>query len=198
MIRKLASGGFRRRDGFEKLDHGLALGGVGGAERAEAGAVSVASAHFETLHLGLERLVAAHLLVEPVRLDEIEERTRKGGGEIVNLMKTSSYYAAGTAAYKMVEAYILDRKEMLPCAAYLEGEYGVQGLYAGVPVIISAAGVERIVEIQLTEAEKKAFASSVGHVRELVEAAPEEAVRARIERSIGSWLAGMGRAKEAA
>ncbi len=112
----------------------------------------------------IERFIAAK------RLDEIEDRTRKGGGEIVNLMKTSSYYAAGTAAYKMVEAYMLDSKEVLPCAAYLEGEYGVSGLYAGVPAIIGSGGVERIVEIALTEAEKKAFASSVGHVRELVEA----------------------------
>ena len=112
----------------------------------------------------IERFIAAK------RLDEIEDRTRKGGGEIVNLMKTSSYYAAGTAAYKMVEAYMVDSKEVLPCAAYLEGEYGVSGLYAGVPAIIGSGGVERIVEIALTEAEKKAFASSVGHVRELVEA----------------------------
>jgi malate dehydrogenase len=108
--------------------------------------------------------------VTPARLDQIEERTRKGGGEIVELMKTSSYYAAGAAAYKMVEAYMRDSKEVLPCAAYLEGEYGVSGLYAGVPVIIGSGGVERIVEINLTEAEKKAFASSVAHVRELVEA----------------------------
>ena len=104
------------------------------------------------------------------RLEEIEKRTRNGGGEIVNLMKTSSYYAAGTAVYKMVEAYILDRKEVLPCAAYLEGEYGVRGLYAGVPVVIGAGGVERVIEIDLTAEEKKAFDSSVAHVRELVEA----------------------------
>jgi malate dehydrogenase len=104
------------------------------------------------------------------RLEEIEKRTRNGGGEIVNLMKTSSYYAAGTAVFKMVEAYILDRKEVLPCAAYLEGEYGVRGLYAGVPVVIGAGGVERVIEIDLTADEKKAFDSSVAHVRELVEA----------------------------
>ena len=109
-------------------------------------------------------------LINPKRLDEIEKRTRDGGGEIVNLMKTSSYYAAGTAVYRMVEAYMLDKKEVLPAAAYLEGEYGVRGLYAGVPVIIGAGGVEKIVEIELTAAEKKAFESSVGHVRELVEA----------------------------
>jgi malate dehydrogenase len=104
------------------------------------------------------------------RLEEIEKRTRNGGGEIVNLMKTSSYYAAGTAVYKMVEAFILDRKEVLPCAAYLEGEYGVRGLYAGVPVVIGAGGVERVIEIGLSAEEKKAFDSSVAHVRELVEA----------------------------
>jgi malate dehydrogenase len=112
----------------------------------------------------IERLIAAK------RLDEIETRTRNAGGEIVNLMKTSSYYAAGSAAFKMVEAFMLDRKEVLPCAAYLEGEYGVKGLYAGVPVVIGEGGVERVVEIQLTAAEKKAFDGSVAHVRELVEA----------------------------
>jgi malate dehydrogenase len=104
------------------------------------------------------------------RLDEIEKRTRNGGGEIVELMKTSSYYAAGTAVFRMVEAHMLDKKEVLPCAAHLEGEYGVNGLYAGVPVVIGAGGVEKIIEIELTAAEKKAFESSVAHVRELVEA----------------------------
>jgi len=112
----------------------------------------------------IERLIGAK------RLGEIEARTRNGGGEIVNLMKTSSYYAAGAAAYKMAEAYMLDRKEVLPAAAYLEGEYEVRGLFAGVPVVIGAGGVERVVEIQLTAEEKKAFASSVAHVRELVDA----------------------------
>jgi malate dehydrogenase len=109
-------------------------------------------------------------LINAKRLEEIEVRTRNGGAEIVNLMKTSSYYAAGTAVYRMVAAYMLDRKEVLPAAAYLEGEYGVQGLFAGVPVVIGGEGVERIVEIELTAAEKKAFESSVAHVRELVEA----------------------------
>jgi malate dehydrogenase len=109
-------------------------------------------------------------LIEAKRLEEIETRTRNGGAEIVNLMKTSSYYAAGTAVYRMVEAFILDKKEVLPAAAYLEGEYGVHGFYAGVPVIIGGEGVERIVKIDLTPAEKKAFESSVAHVKELVEA----------------------------
>jgi malate dehydrogenase len=109
-------------------------------------------------------------LIKPARLEEIETRTRNGGGEIVNLMKTSSYYAAGTAVYRMVEAFMLDKKEVLPAAAFLEGEYGVRGLYAGVPVVIGGGGVEKVIEIDLTAAEKKAFESSVGHVRELVEA----------------------------
>jgi malate dehydrogenase len=112
----------------------------------------------------VERLIAAK------RLDEIEVRTRNGGGEIVNLMNTSSYYAAGTAVFKMVEAYMLDKNELMPCAAYLEGEYGVKGVFAGVPVVIGAGGVERVVEIQLTAEEKKAFDSSVAHVQELVAA----------------------------
>ena len=109
-------------------------------------------------------------LIKGPRLDEIEVRTRNGGAEIVNLMKTSSYYAAGTAVFRMVEAFALDRKEVLPAAAFLEGEYGVNGLFAGVPVVIGGGGVERILQIDLTAAEKKAFESSVAHVRELVEA----------------------------
>jgi malate dehydrogenase len=109
-------------------------------------------------------------LIAAARLEEIEVRTRNGGAEIVNLMKTSSYYAAGSAVYRMVEAFILDRKEVLPAAAYLEGEYGVNGLFAGVPVVIGGGGVERIMQIDLTPAEKKAFESSVAHVHELVEA----------------------------
>ena len=109
-------------------------------------------------------------LIGAKRLEELEVRTRNGGAEIVNLMKTSSYYAAGTAVYRMVEAYMLDRKEVLPAAAYLDGEYGVQGLFAGVPVVVGGGGVERIVEIELTAGERKAFESSVAHVRELVEA----------------------------
>src|SRR6516162_10408293 len=92
-------------------------------------------------------------VIDQARLDQIEQRTRNGGGEIVELMKTSSYYAAGTAVFRMVEAYLLDKKEVLPCAAYLEGEYGVNGLYAGVPVVIGAGGVEKIIQIELTAAE---------------------------------------------
>ena len=120
--------------------------------------------HTTVAGVPVERLITAK------RLDEIEVRTRNGGGEIVNLMKTSSYYAAGTAVFKMVEAYMLDKKDLMPCAAYLEGEYGVHGVFAGVPVVIGAGGIERVVEIQLTAEEKKAFDSSVVHVQELVAA----------------------------
>ena len=104
------------------------------------------------------------------RLEEIEKRTRTGGAEVLNLMKASSYYAAGAATFRMVRAYLQDRKEVLPCAAYLEGEYGARGLYAGVPVVIGGSGVEKVIEIDLTAAEKSALDKSVAHVRELVEA----------------------------
>ncbi|SRR5579875_209042 len=114
--------------------------------------------------------VPVERLIPPERLDEIEQRTRQGGGEIVNLMKTSAYYAPAAAIWEMVEAYLLDRKKILPCAAYLEGEYGVSGCYAGVPVLLGAGGVEKVIEIELTPAERSAFERSVAHVRELVAA----------------------------
>ena len=92
------------------------------------------------------------------RLDEIVERTRKGGGEIVALLKTgSAYYAPASAAIQMVESYLKDQKRILPCAVYLNGEYGVKGLYLGVPAIIGAGGAERVVEIDLNAAERKMF-----------------------------------------
>jgi malate dehydrogenase len=109
-------------------------------------------------------------LIPPARLDAIEARVRQAGGEIVNLLKTSAYYSPAHAAIQMTEAYLGDRKQILPCAAMLEGEYGVNGFYVGVPVSIGAGGVERVVEIDLTPAERKALDVSVSHVRELVEA----------------------------
>jgi malate dehydrogenase len=109
-------------------------------------------------------------LIDAQRLAEIETRTRNGGAEIVNLMKTSSYYAAGAATYRMVEAFILGKREVLPAAAYLDGEYGVKGVFAGVPIVIGSEGVERVITIDLTPAEKADFDRSVAHVRELVEA----------------------------
>ena len=105
------------------------------------------------------------------RLAEIVQRTRDGGAEIVKLLKTgSAFYAPASAAIQMAESYLRDKKRLLPCAAYLSGQYGVQDLYVGVPVIIGAGGVERVVEIQLNAAERRMFDSSVGAVRELVKA----------------------------
>ena len=97
------------------------------------------------------------------RLDEIEARVRNAGGEIVALLKTgSAFYSPASAAIRMAEAYLFDKKEILPCAAYLEGEYGVNGYYFGVPVMIGAGGVEKIIEISLSPADKKAFDESLG------------------------------------
>jgi malate dehydrogenase len=104
------------------------------------------------------------------RLDEIVQRTRDGGAEIVGLLKTgSAYYAPAAAALDMAESYLHDKKRVLPAAAYLNGEYGVKGIYAGVPVIISAKGVERVIELDLTSAEKDALLHSVQAVKNLVE-----------------------------
>jgi malate dehydrogenase len=105
------------------------------------------------------------------RLDAMVERTRKGGGEIVNLLKTgSAFYAPAASAITMAESYLKDQRRVLPCAALLTGQYGVNGMYVGVPVVIGANGVERIVEITLDEAEKAMFAKSVASVSTLVEA----------------------------
>jgi malate dehydrogenase len=110
-------------------------------------------------------------LVKPERLDAIEDRTRKAGGEIVALLKTgSAFYSPASAAVQMAEAFLKDRKRILPCAAYLEGEYGVRGFYVGVPVLIGGGGVERVIELELTPSEKKEFEVSVSHVEELVSA----------------------------
>jgi malate dehydrogenase len=104
------------------------------------------------------------------RLDEIVQRTRDGGAEIVGLLKTgSAYYAPAAAALDMAESYLKNEKRILPAAAYLNGEYGVKGIYAGVPVIISAKGVERVIELDLSSAEKAAFMHSVESVKVLVE-----------------------------
>ncbi len=104
------------------------------------------------------------------RLDKIVQRTRDGGAEIVNLLKTgSAFYAPASSAIAMAESFLRDKKRLLPCAAYLTGQYGVNGLYVGVPVVIGAGGVEKIVEIELNADEKKMFDHSVGAVRGLVE-----------------------------
>src|SRR5256714_7982437 len=105
------------------------------------------------------------------RIDEIVERTRKGGGEIVNLLKSgSAYYAPAASAIAMAESYLRDKKRVLPCAAYLNGEYGIKDLYVGVPAVIGAKGVERIVEIQLNTTERAMFERSAEAVATLVEA----------------------------
>jgi malate dehydrogenase len=105
------------------------------------------------------------------KIDAIVKRTRGGGGEIVALLKTgSAYYAPATSAIAMAESYLKDKKRVLPAAAYLEGQYGVDGLYVGVPVVIGAGGVERIVQIELDETAKANFEVSVEAVKELLEA----------------------------
>jgi malate dehydrogenase len=102
------------------------------------------------------------------RIDAIVQRTRDGGGEIVKLLKTgSAFYAPAASAIQMAEAYLRDQKRVLPCAALLDGAYGVRGYYVGVPVVIGAGGVERIVEIQLNDTERAAFEASVAAVRDL-------------------------------
>ncbi len=105
------------------------------------------------------------------KLDAIEKRTRGGGGEIVKLMGTSAYYAPATAAIEMAEAYLLDQKRVLPAATLLNGEYGYNDLYVGVPVVIGGNGVEKIVEIPLSDNEKAMLAKSAESVRCVVEVA---------------------------
>jgi malate dehydrogenase len=107
-------------------------------------------------------------LVEEDRLDELVERTAKGGGEVVNLLGTSAWYAPGAASAQMVSAIMLDEKRVLPCTAYLEGEYGIDGLYMGVPVKLGAGGVEEIVELDLSEEEQTMLNESADAVREVV------------------------------
>jgi malate dehydrogenase len=108
-------------------------------------------------------------LMDAARLEEIVTRTRKGGAEIVGLLKTgSAYYAPAAATTQMVEAIVRDKKRLIPCAAYCDKEYGVGGYYVGVPVILGSGGVEKIVELKLTEDEQVAFKNSVDAVKELV------------------------------
>jgi malate dehydrogenase len=107
-------------------------------------------------------------LVTRARINKMVERTRKGGGEIVDLLGTSAWYAPAAAAAQMVDAIVLDEKRVLPCTAYLEGEYGVRGLYMGVPVKLGVGGVEEIVRLKLTDAERKMFRESAAAVREVV------------------------------
>jgi malate dehydrogenase len=107
-------------------------------------------------------------LVGGDRIDELVERTAKGGGEVVELLGTSAWYAPGAAAAQMVSAVMLDEKRVLPCTAYLEGEYGIDGLYMGVPVKLGAGGIEEIVELELSEEEQTMLNESADAVREVV------------------------------
>jgi malate dehydrogenase len=105
------------------------------------------------------------------KLDAIIERTRKGGGEIVALLKTgSAFYAPASSAIQMAESYLKDKRRVLPCAVYLTGQYGVNGMYVGVPAVIGANGVEKVVEIDLMPEEKAMFTKSVGAVQGLIDA----------------------------
>jgi malate dehydrogenase len=108
-------------------------------------------------------------LIEKAKLDKIVERTRKGGGEIVNLMGTSAYYAPASSAVAMAKAYLRDEKRLLACAAYLEGEYGYSDLFIGVPCIIGGKGIERIVDIPLSADEKAMLAKSAKSVQAVVD-----------------------------
>jgi malate dehydrogenase len=104
------------------------------------------------------------------RLDEILERTRQGGAEIVKYLQAgSAFFTPAAAAIEMVESYLKDQKRILPCAAYVQGEYGIEGLYVGVPVVIGGDGIEEIIELPLTEAEHQALLKSAGAVKGLIE-----------------------------
>jgi malate dehydrogenase len=107
-------------------------------------------------------------LISSDRIGELVQRTAVGGGEVVKLLGTSAWYAPGAATAQMVDAVMLDEKRVLPCTAYLEGEYGIDGLYMGVPVKLGAGGIEEIVELDLTDEEQSALDASAEAVRDVV------------------------------
>ncbi len=116
----------------------------------------------------IKGIPATHLISQE-RFEDIIERTKKGGAEIVSLLKTgSAYYAPAQSTFEMVRAVILDEKRLLPCSVYLEGEYGVRGVFGGVPVVLGSEGVERIIEIPLDDEERRLFMNSIDSVRDLV------------------------------
>jgi malate dehydrogenase len=108
-------------------------------------------------------------LIAPDKLDAIIERTKKGGGELVNLMGTSAWYAPGAAAAQMVEAIVRDQKRIFPCCAWLQGEYGLKDIYLGVPVKLGKNGIEEIIELKLNDDEKKLLADSAVAVKEVMD-----------------------------
>ena len=107
-------------------------------------------------------------LVSEEQIQSMVERTAVGGGEIVKLLGTSAWYAPGAACAQMVDSVLLDEKRVLPCTAYLEGEYGIDGLYMGVPVKLGAKGIEQILEVDLDDSERAALAKSADAVRDVV------------------------------
>jgi malate dehydrogenase len=112
-------------------------------------------------------------LLPAERLDAIEKRVRSAGGDVVALLKTgSAFYSPATSAIEMAESYLLDQNRLLPCAAFLQGEYGFKDMYMGVPVVIGGNGVEKIIELELTAGEKSALATSASKVKELISALP--------------------------
>jgi malate dehydrogenase len=112
-------------------------------------------------------------LMSPERVEALVDRTRNGGAEVVALLKTgSAFYAPAASVVEMVESILLDRRRVLPCAAYLKGEYGIEGLFVGVPVVLGQGGVERVVQIELTDGEQAAFSKSAEAVRGLLTALP--------------------------
>jgi malate dehydrogenase len=109
-------------------------------------------------------------MLSPERVDEIVQRTRQGGGEIVELLGSgSAFYAPAAAIMEMVDAILLDQKRILPCAAYLQGEYGINDLFVGVPVKLGAGGVEEVIELDLTDEEREDLEYSANDVRNMVE-----------------------------
>jgi len=131
------------------------LGGHGDQMVAVASAASVGG-------------VPLRKLVSEDKIQAMVERTAKGGGEVVNLLGTSAWYAPAAATAQMVDSIMLDEKRVLPCTAYLEGEYGIDGLYMGVPAKLGASGVEDIVELDLDAAEQTALEESAAAVRDVV------------------------------
>lgn len=116
--------------------------------------------------LATVRGIPVRTLLSPERLEVVVARTRRGGAEITELMKQSGFTAAGAALVEMIEAVLLDRKRVIPCSVYLDGEYGERDICIGVPVVVGAGGMERILEVPLSDAERQAFATSVAAVRE--------------------------------
>ena len=108
-------------------------------------------------------------LIDAAKLDAIVERTKKGGGEIVNLLGTSAWYAPGTAAAQMVEAIVRDQKRVFPCCVWLQGEYGLKDIYMGAPVVLGRNGVERIIELKLNADEMELVNASAKAVKEVMD-----------------------------